>query len=270
MKKITLIPLLLIYGITLGQTILFNYDTVNPDFEFCFDSPDPDQCTSTREVNNDTSGDNPSANYWQSIAPSMGGAFEYGLGVDFSSLNPQPTVNNDGAFLTIAFRSDQNPSGNLSITAQLWANDSDKIDAFSAYSRTDGSWETITFDYSGSTPQGAFDNDTAILRINFFIDSGAANSYTYGIDEGVLSTTLSLQSFNSKEEITIWPIPTQDILYINSRFYGKKVEVYNVLGNMIFDKKITVDENNIDVSALESGIYFIIIDNENMKRFVKS
>ena len=58
-----------------------------------------------------------------------------------------------------------------------------KIDAFSTYTKTDGSWEILEFHYSKSKPQGNFNNNTGIIRVNFFIDEGAANGYTYGIDE---------------------------------------------------------------------------------------
>ncbi len=267
MKKITILFTLLISYFGISQTVLFNYDTINPDFEFCFDAPDPDQCTTTRETNDDTSGVNTSNMFLQSIAPTVGGPFQYGIGIEFDGpFDPQPTINSTGEILSIAFRSDNNPTGNLAITAQLWANDNDRIDGFSSYTKTDGSWEIIFFDYTGSTPAGAFDNDTGIVRANFFISEGAANGFTYGIDEVTLNTAASLSTDTIAENTEVVFSPNPVIDQINISTTGDIV-IFDILGNKVYEG--ISDTTNIDVSALASGVYFLVAEGKKTTKFIK-
>lgn len=268
MKKITFTLLVLTSLSAFSQTVLVNYDDVPSAFQFCFDAPDPDECTSTVEANDDTTGDNPSAMYWESIAPTEGGPFNYGLGVEFS-LATLPTLNNNGSYLAFAFRSSENPTGSLPITAQLWANDNDKIDAFSEYTNTDGSWQIIQFDYTGSTPTGAFTNDTEILRLVLFIDEGAASGFTYGIDEASLNTEpLSVNDFEIND-VSVWPNPAKDMLNVQGNFLNGNIQIFDLYGKVVSTEKNIVNNNEINISNLSKGVYFLKFENGSIHKFIK-
>ena len=69
-------------------------------------------------------------------------------------------------------------------------------------------------------------------------------------------------------EIKIYPNPVKDILNITSEMPFDMLQVYNVQGQLIDETK----KNQIDVSLLSSGMYFIsvIVDGENsMIKFIK-
>jgi len=55
-------------------------------------------------------------------------------------------------------------------------------------------------------------------------------------------------------DISIYPNPTSDMVYIDGNYTQLKVVIYNVLGKEILNKSIT---NSIDISHLEKGVYIL-------------
>ena len=55
-------------------------------------------------------------------------------------------------------------------------------------------------------------------------------------------------------DISIYPNPTSDIVYIEGNYTQLKVIIYNVLGKEILNKSIT---NSIDISHLDNGVYIL-------------
>lgn len=73
-----------------------------------------------------------------------------------------------------------------------------------------------------------------------------------------------------KEEITIFPNPTSDILYINSIEEIKLAEVLNQQGQLI--KRVTITQEEISVVDLPKGVYWLrlVVDNQwIMQKFLK-
>ncbi len=57
-----------------------------------------------------------------------------------------------------------------------------------------------------------------------------------------------------------YPNPVQDILHINLQNENNQLLVYDLIGNMIIDKKIS-SSYYLDMSSLKSGVYFIKVKN---------
>ena len=55
-------------------------------------------------------------------------------------------------------------------------------------------------------------------------------------------------------DISIYPNPTSDIVYVEGNYTQLKVIIYNVLGKEILNKSIT---NSIDISHLDNGVYIL-------------
>ena len=55
-------------------------------------------------------------------------------------------------------------------------------------------------------------------------------------------------------DISVYPNPTSDIVYIDGNYSQLKVVVYDILGKQVMNKSIT---NNIDISQLEKGVYIL-------------
>jgi surface protein len=65
--------------------------------------------------------------------------------------------------------------------------------------------------------------------------------------------TASIEDQNQLD-ISIYPNPTSDIVYIEGNYTQLKVVIYNVLGKEILNKSIT---NRIDISHLDNGVYIL-------------
>jgi len=55
-------------------------------------------------------------------------------------------------------------------------------------------------------------------------------------------------------DISIYPNPTSDIVYIDGNYTKLKVVVYDILGKQVMNKSTT---NTIDISHLEKGVYIL-------------
>ncbi len=76
--------------------------------------------------------------------------------------------------------------------------------------------------------------------------------------------------------MAIYPNPATDELFINMKNETKSmiVEIYNTDGKKVFDKKVVSSFTKVDVSELQSGIYFVNILKDdgtkvNKKVFIK-
>lgn len=83
------------------------------------------------------------------------------------------------------------------------------------------------------------------------------------------STPLSIENFNN-QAITIFPNPTKQCIYIDYENKILKVEILNTLGQI---QNSTFENNKIDVSFLNDGIYFLKLTDKNLNihtfKFVK-
>jgi hypothetical protein len=55
-------------------------------------------------------------------------------------------------------------------------------------------------------------------------------------------------------DISIYPNPTSDMVYIDGNFSQLKAVVYDILGKQVMNKSIT---NRIDISHLGNGVYIL-------------
>ncbi|WP_339837503.1 T9SS type A sorting domain-containing protein [uncultured Flavobacterium sp.] len=129
---------------------------------------------------------------------------------------------------------------------------------------------------------GLFDYRKSIYDINIQVDNkilvgGSFTSYN-GIKQNRIlrlnnSGSLTNDLFNSSNEISLYPNPTNHLLNIDvpDNFEVKSINIINQIGQTIINQ----NENykSIDVSTLSNGIYFIKINSENgtiTKQFIKN
>lgn len=93
------------------------------------------------------------------------------------------------------------------------------------------------------------------------------NFLGYGIpDFGIaLNSALSVERENL-DEFTIFPNPIKNILRIkfSNNIEKINVEIYDVFGKLIMDKRNLQDSEDIDLEQLSSGMYFLTIKNSNL------
>jgi hypothetical protein len=101
-----------------------------------------------------------------------------------------------------------------------------------------------------------------------------AGDYVYAV-EAVYTTGESVFSFSnpinftpvgvdeiSDEDVSVYPNPAKDVLYIENCELGTAV-IYNATGQVMGEYRISDHRNNINVSSFESGLYIIKIVGDN-------
>ena len=91
----------------------------------------------------------------------------------------------------------------------------------------------------------------------------------FGCDS-ILFTNLSIiptSIYDINNSICIYPNPTSKYIFIKSEKGGEFI-LYSVLGEKVMHQKISKSEN-VNVSHLEKGTYFIRINNYKSKLIIK-
>jgi len=73
--------------------------------------------------------------------------------------------------------------------------------------------------------------------------------------------TLSINDFESKQFISVFPNPTSELLNINFNNFDNEINLvlFDILGKKLFSKKITTTDYKINISHLPSGTYMLKI-----------
>lgn len=125
--------------------------------------------------------------------------------------------------------------------------------------KTDGSWEELTFNIS--CPD-AFDGASLWFNV-LYDDANPAGNLKAGevvyIDDlsATFDTPTLLVSQNALEGVSVYPNPVSDVLNVNAPV-GSVIEVYNTLGAVVKSAKGT---NTVSVSDLASGLYLLKVTN---------
>lgn len=82
---------------------------------------------------------------------------------------------------------------------------------------------------------------------------------TYNCDK-----TLEVSENTKKQNISVYPNPAIDIVFINYPETKKaKMQVYDLIGKCVLESYLTKGTNDIDVSKLSEGIYVIHVTGDN-------
>ena len=77
---------------------------------------------------------------------------------------------------------------------------------------------------------------------------------------------------NSSNKVTLYPNPVSDKLTVEAGEAINKVEIYNLVGTLVYSQKNCASKVEITTSDLQSGIYFIRLTTKSAsetRRFVK-
>lgn len=90
---------------------------------------------------------------------------------------------------------------------------------------------------------------TSMIYVNTYAQ---VNSQEQTIDENVPSLNY------------VYPIPTKGILNIHSNYAILKIEIFDMIGDLVYSKPMAtgLKERKIDISHLKAGIYFLKIVDE--------
>ncbi len=136
----------------------------------------------------------------------------------------------------------------------------------------DGSKDTSFDIETGFKTDGTNDHETIINKIELDSDGkifvcGRFTSYKNSYISANLITlngnsTLSSDTFDIEDNISLWPNPTKDFLNIDVKeeIELKSINIYNILGQLVLVIPNTQDTKIVDVSSLTPGNYLIKIN----------
>jgi hypothetical protein len=120
--------------------------------------------------------------------------------------------------------------------------------------------------FSPFTWQFEWENFTLCFTdsITYYINSpNGEDSCHYALPTGIKEDVIS--------EISLFPNPVEANIKFNNTPISdyKKIEIFDTQSRLVFSRKISTGELTIDVSELNSGLYFIIFSGDNRKATAK-
>jgi pimeloyl-ACP methyl ester carboxylesterase len=192
---------------------------------------------------------------------------EYSLayGIDFNQqyegfITQQPTIGYPYDYDDYKFTMPNNGSFSIAINNSFSGNLPFKIlntNLNTVYTNTVAPNSTNTFTQTLSAGQ---------YYIEFYATPSSI-SYLYPYTF-IIQNTLSINNNLVDNTFSIYPNPTNSKVNIKSEIKFDEVEIYNVLGQNVLYSKIS-ENQEVDMSLLQSGTYFLKLKNENMIKNVK-
>ncbi|GAB1855365.1 hypothetical protein MHTCC0001_01990 [Flavobacteriaceae bacterium MHTCC 0001] len=136
-------------------------------------------------------------------------------------------------------------------------------EALSVYSKLSNTKDSVSLDLEGS--------DTYIIDINGKEILTGSDEITLELNEGInvlkVKTDKNCQgvyeeTFFVDTSFFLYPNPVENELSIavTDKLLNSTVSIYNALGTLVKTKEITLEENYIDVSSFNKGVYIVVFE----------
>ena len=181
---------------------------------------------------------------------------------------------------------------NITVTNVVWAGTVSETVHYHVYRSTNGTdYELIGYangnatcyeDYDTSAPNFYYQVTAINTIVGGTCESEPAMSVdgihdyvtvqTDGVEENGPSTPSTGSGTEGSGTLTIYPNPTNGILFVETRFIASQTNTYritNTMGQTLMTGQITGETQQIDVSHLPKGMYFIAIEGMTQKFVVK-
>lgn len=132
---------------------------------------------------------------------------------------------------------------------------------------TAAGWQTLVFDFSNESPGTAVLNlnynfDLASVFFNYGVQGSQAGEKTYYFDDLMLYSSAGLAEWN-EVGATVFPNPTAGKTEVNCLTTIDHIEVYSVLGELVFQERVNAKNTSLDLSDFNSGIYVLKVFSNN-------
>lgn len=92
---------------------------------------------------------------------------------------------------------------------------------------------------------------------------------TFGTNPLIDDCNVSVNELDSFGDIEIFPVPANDILFVNTNISIESILIYDLSGKIVKEAVPQVSEVSIDVSDIDTGEYFVKILNTRGSYFLK-
>jgi len=94
-------------------------------------------------------------------------------------------------------------------------------------------------------------------------DYGVAETWGETLFTETVEPTNTAIASIQEPSIKVYPNPTTDLLFVETQTPLKQIELYNILGNLIYKEIEPSQDNILDMSNLVSGIYYLTLESDN-------
>jgi len=139
---------------------------------------------------------------------------------------------------------------------------SNEVFAYNSALTANNQWEQFSIDLTSVASQ-------SISRFVLFLDQSVVNWDTYYLDDLNLSSTpLYVHEINDSGVISVYPQPAKDNLNIDIKSSNNdesRLDLYDIQGKVLLSTVVNQNSDNVrlDVSELNSGIYFVKVQSKN-------
>ena len=121
---------------------------------------------------------------------------------------------------------------------------------------------TATSSLNANSYINALASDTYgnIYATGLFTD---ANKKFYVAKWTVDTSMTAIHNPVNKTNISIYPNPSTGVLYFSEFKENVQLTIYNILGEVIIEREVTVRTNTLDLSTLHSGMYTLAFNGQN-------
>jgi hypothetical protein len=117
--------------------------------------------------------------------------------------------------------------------------------------------ESVTTDINGNIYLAGNFASSAITFGSFILTNVHSNSYDVCI--AMISSIDGIKKGEYQEAVSVYPNPTSGNITVKSNINKSSIEIYNMLGEKMYNSKINSEIKDIDFSNKPKGIYFIKI-----------
>ena len=89
------------------------------------------------------------------------------------------------------------------------------------------------------------------------------------VHQGAYVNTLSVDNSVDGISFNIYPNPADDFIFIENLSVDSKVELFNVVGKNIKTFEIESHNQRLNINGLNSGVYFVKVDDKAAAKFIK-
>ena len=105
----------------------------------------------------------------------------------------------------------------------------------------------------------------ALMTLTDLVFTESGHGWVAGQSGGLVLKTyfpVTIEKLYPKQDLSVYPNPVKDVLNIQSKKIICRVELYDLLGNSVFEKKTMQKYLSIQTNELKSGIYSLRISLE--------
>ncbi len=129
-----------------------------------------------------------------------------------------------------------------------------------------GGWETLVFDFSNvvsGTPALNLSNTYDLLSIffNFGVDGATAGQKTYYFDDVEFGNIVNVDR-PELVGLQYYPNPTTGGLRVQAEQVMESIQVFDVMGKLVYQQNADANQVALDLSALQAGVYLVAVQSK--------